>query len=669
MKPLSHRVEMDAEKEPGRVEVPETEDLGSYAVEATAIPGKLKKGRTKSKLSGRKAFSLEESQKSLSRQVPVRSLTVDEEKPLERSESLSSRSSFTKHNKTFHKLFPELPESEELLHAYVCALQKEVPYHGRLFISETHVCFYSSVLLKDTRVLIPTSSVSFLKKQNTALLVPNALSLRTADGEKHQFVSLRNRESCYKLLRSVCPQLEDGSTNSSPLFSSTENSFDHSSKLMNSSQSSLEDSCEVSPPVSEVSPSPRVSLSHESAVVKTSPSTATEDDGTNEEDAAGSWWVWSVTERARSLLIQREINNLNTLLLVYLVLVLMLLLSSGYIGLRIVALEEQLTTLGAMPDLGLHSSGGLCETGFGITLQKVTSIPMFIVGILGNIYVLVVFCHRPRVEWTYMKIYISNMAIADCALLIFLPVKIHFYNKELPGDLTQLCNIVLLVYYINMYVSIYTVTAISVVRFIAIMYPMKAREIFSCRNALVVCALIWVLICSVSPLYFVADSTNDKTMCFQRVKETLSLHFILLLVVIGFLLPFLIMLYCSARVVHTLYKQLNIGSRSEKMQCMLIILANLMVFVVCFLPIHLGYVLKYIVQKDYPNPPENYNCNTKQTAHNFLHSAFCFSDMNCGLDCIIYVVATQSSWSMCSAKQPNIEECDYNKVSDSERKT
>lgn len=36
--------------------------------------------------------------------------------------------------------------------AYVCALQKEVPYHGRLYITEAHACFYSSVLLKDTKV-------------------------------------------------------------------------------------------------------------------------------------------------------------------------------------------------------------------------------------------------------------------------------------------------------------------------------------------------------------------------------------------------------------------------------------------------------------------------------------------------------------------------------------
>lgn len=35
--------------------------------------------------------------------------------------------------------------------------------------------------------------------------------------------------------------------------------------------------------------------------------------------------------------------------------VVLLLLSSGYIGLRIVALEEQLTSLGALPEFNLQS--------------------------------------------------------------------------------------------------------------------------------------------------------------------------------------------------------------------------------------------------------------------------------------------------------------------------
>ncbi|KAF7202490.1 transcript variant X4 [Nothobranchius furzeri] len=347
----------------------------SYPLESGGggLPAKAKKSRSVlsngsvKKVEARKALSLEAAQieiqqqhKTLTRQVAIsRSETFDvDSRNFERTEGTGTQSSFVKHNKTFHRLFPDIPEKEDLIHAYVCALQREVPYHGRLYITEAHACFYSSVLLKDTKVVIPVSSIRTVKKQNTALLVPNAFSIRTTDGQKYLFVSLRNRESCYQLLRSVCPQIEDGSTNSSPILSSGGNGFDKS-KLVNSSQSSLDASFDQVD--TSVTPSSQ-NQPHQEAVPDGNGSTfrslhlQQSDSSSSEElSESGGSWVWSVTEKAKSLLVQREASTLNTLLFIYLILVVLLLLSSGYIGLRIVALEEQLTSLGALSEFTLQS--------------------------------------------------------------------------------------------------------------------------------------------------------------------------------------------------------------------------------------------------------------------------------------------------------------------------
>uniref|UniRef100_A0A1A8K9F3 Wu:fi13g07 n=1 Tax=Nothobranchius kuhntae TaxID=321403 RepID=A0A1A8K9F3_NOTKU len=347
----------------------------SYPVESGGggLPAKAKKSRSVlsngsvKKVEARKALSLEAAQieiqqqhKTLTRQVAIsRSETFDvDSRNFERTEGTGTQSSFVKHNKTFHRLFPDIPEKEDLIHAYVCALQREVPYHGRLYITEAHACFYSSVLLKDTKVVIPVSSIRTVKKQNTALLVPNAFSVRTTEGQKYLFVSLRNRESCYQLLRSVCPQIEDGSTNSSPILSSGGNGFDKS-KLVNSSQSSLDASFDQVD--TSVTPSSQ-NQPHQEAVPDGNGSTfrslhlQQSDSSSSEElSESGGSWVWSVTEKAKSLLVQREASTLNTLLFIYLILVVLLLLSSGYIGLRIVALEEQLTSLGALSEFTLQS--------------------------------------------------------------------------------------------------------------------------------------------------------------------------------------------------------------------------------------------------------------------------------------------------------------------------
>ncbi|XP_061681172.1 GRAM domain-containing protein 2B isoform X2 [Syngnathoides biaculeatus] len=383
----------------------------SYPVESSGggVPAKLKKSRSTSskdsvkKAEARKTLSLEAAQleiqeqhKTLTRQLAIRSQTFDvDSSSFQRTQGSGAQSSFIKHNATFHKLFPDIPESEDLIHAYVCALQKEVPYHGRLYITSSHACFHSSVLLKDTKVVIPVSSICVVKKQNTALLVPNALSVRTTEGEKSLFVSLRNREACYQLLCSVCPQLEDRSTNSSPVISSAEHSFDKSKLVstrpqkcaaelthdcvcvpswQNSSQSSLDGSFEqfvgsepqalqdkpLHNPNKETSLPNGKGSTFKSLHEQQSETSSSGDDLSvsglpRAPPVPGSSWIWNVTEKAKSLLVQREASTLNTLLVIYLILVVMLLVSSSYIGLRIVALEEQLMSLGALPEFTLHS--------------------------------------------------------------------------------------------------------------------------------------------------------------------------------------------------------------------------------------------------------------------------------------------------------------------------
>uniref|UniRef100_A0A673JG64 G-protein coupled receptor 55-like n=2 Tax=Sinocyclocheilus rhinocerous TaxID=307959 RepID=A0A673JG64_9TELE len=296
--------------------------------------------------------------------------------------------------------------------------------------------------------------------------------------------------------------------------------------------------------------------------------------------------------------------------------------------------------------------------------QLAALIPTFILGVPGNIYVLVTFCRHPITDWTYMNIYIANMAIADCVVLVLLPVRIASYIWESSRlwDQTnkELCYVLVSVYYVNMYVSIFTVTAISVVRYVAIKYPLKAREILCRRNALAVCALIWLVTCSFSAAFHRVDEPvkNTTIKCFQKNKgEELPLAFILVLNIIGFLVPFLIMLFCSVTVIFKLRKRLEIGSRSEKIQCMFIIAANLIVFVVCFFPIHFGFFFKYVTQA------YKHSCSAQFFAHNFVHGAMCVSSMNCALDCFSYYFATRTSWKRRSSKQSTNEEyqCNYNR--------
>ncbi|XP_019410788.1 PREDICTED: GRAM domain-containing protein 3 isoform X4 [Crocodylus porosus] len=84
-----------------------------------------------------------------------------------------------KSNAHFHKLFLEVATEEQLKQSFTCALQKEILYQGKLYVSENWIGFHSKVFGKDTKISIPVVSVTLIKKTKTALLVPNALIIAT----------------------------------------------------------------------------------------------------------------------------------------------------------------------------------------------------------------------------------------------------------------------------------------------------------------------------------------------------------------------------------------------------------------------------------------------------------------------------------------------------------
>ncbi|XP_017351827.1 GRAM domain-containing protein 2A isoform X2 [Ictalurus punctatus] len=277
---------------------------------------------------------------------------------------LTSQKSFKIHSKTFHKHFPEISEMEDLIKAFTCALQKEVLYHGKMYVTHQHVCFYSSVLLKETKVQIRMSTIQIIKKKNTARVVPNAIAIITNTGDKYLFGSLRNRDVCLSVLKSKCPQLQDVGASSSPQMSSVENGHELEVDTI-SSHSSQEDSgdphrfsgqdrmTEINVPSS--SSGSNIDSHIEARNNPTSWNSTNRDSHSSEENTAVSW-VAMVTEKIRFLLSLGGTTNINKLITVYLILALLLVLSSGYIGLRIAALEEQLSTLGATTEFGLQKS-------------------------------------------------------------------------------------------------------------------------------------------------------------------------------------------------------------------------------------------------------------------------------------------------------------------------
>ncbi|XP_006009654.1 GRAM domain-containing protein 2B isoform X1 [Latimeria chalumnae] len=314
-------------------------------------------------------------------------VNVDFEVKLEKKKSVSGQ--FSKANAHFHKLFREISEEELLKQSFTCALQREILYQGKLFISENWIGFHSKVFGKDTKIIIPVASVTLIKKTKTAILVPNALIIAT-ETERHVFVSLLSRDTTYKLLKLVCIHIEDKSAGNSPNPSSVESSFraerptnlpldfnvdlsaidgvvrhrrqDVEETSSTGSQSPESENSQEFP--SETQKFLKVAKNEELPVHADIHIRHSLEGRIQKYHEPGNSWLQELIQSVRSF----HLLSLNTLLIIYAVLVCILIMSTFYMAHKIVTLEQRLATVGMQP----NSQGGneqLAQRFMGSNLQ------------------------------------------------------------------------------------------------------------------------------------------------------------------------------------------------------------------------------------------------------------------------------------------------------------
>ncbi|XP_033037290.1 GRAM domain-containing protein 2B isoform X10 [Trachypithecus francoisi] len=260
----------------------------------------------------------------------------------------SSSSSQYKANMHFHKLFLSVPTEEPLKQSFTCALQKEILYQGKLFVSENWICFHSKVFGKDTKISIPAFSVTLIKKTKTALLVPNALIIATVT-DRYIFVSLLSRDSTYKLLKSVCGHLENTSIGNSPNPSSAENSFraDRPSSLPLDFNDEFSD-------LDGVVQQRRQDMEGYSSSGSQTPES---------ENSRGLSETVGILHKVKS----QKCPMLHHILIFYAIVVCALIISTFYMRYRINTLEEQLGLLTSIVDT--HNTEQAAPSGLGSQVQ------------------------------------------------------------------------------------------------------------------------------------------------------------------------------------------------------------------------------------------------------------------------------------------------------------
>ncbi|XP_054453151.1 cysteinyl leukotriene receptor 1 [Anoplopoma fimbria] len=218
-----------------------------------------------------------------------------------------------------------------------------------------------------------------------------------------------------------------------------------------------------------------------------------------------------------------------------------------------------------------------------------------VLGLVGNGFALVVLLRTYRKSSPF-HVYMLNLAVSDLLCVMTLPLRVLYYvNKGQWNQGDFLCRISSYALYVNLYCSIYFMAAMSITRFLAIVFPVQNLRLVTEARARMVCGFVWVFICLSSSPFLTSgqhtDPQTNKTKCFEPpgangLDRLIMLNYLSLAV--GFALPFLVILLCYAGIVRTLLSRSNVARRQQGTgtRAIRMIVIVLLTFLISFMPYH-----------------------------------------------------------------------------------
>ncbi|XP_065372364.1 tachykinin-like peptides receptor 99D [Calliphora vicina] len=235
---------------------------------------------------------------------------------------------------------------------------------------------------------------------------------------------------------------------------------------------------------------------------------------------------------------------------------------------------------------------------------------MVIVATGGNLIVVWIVMTTKRMR-TVTNYFIVNLSIAD-AMVSSLNVTfnyIYMLDNDWPfGELY--CKISQFIATLSISASVFTLMAISIDRYVAIMKPLKPR--MSKRNNLAIAAVIWLVSAIISCpmlLFFTTDVIPSKdglrTVCYTEWPDGSTNHshheyiYNILFMILTYFLPIISMSVTYSRVGLELWGSKAIGEYTprqvenvkSKRRVVKMMIVVVLIFAVCWLPFHTYFIL------------------------------------------------------------------------------
>lgn len=214
-------------------------------------------------------------------------------------------------------------------------------------------------------------------------------------------------------------------------------------------------------------------------------------------------------------------------------------------------------------------------------LPTIYSVICFL-ALLGNFLVILTYIHFKRIK-TMTDIFLLNLAVADLLFALSLPFWAASIMTQWPlGQF--LCKAMYSTYKITFFSGMFLLTCISVDRYFSITKAVSAHR---CRSSAILYGRVSSLVTWIMAVFFslpeiiYSDVNSNKTcVAYSNRHEDLRIPMLVSQMMLGFVLPALVMVFCYSCIIKTLVQARNF----ERNKALKVIFAVVVVFVVSQLP-------------------------------------------------------------------------------------
>ncbi|XP_028924322.1 proteinase-activated receptor 1 isoform X1 [Ornithorhynchus anatinus] len=264
---------------------------------------------------------------------------------------------------------------------------------------------------------------------------------------------------------------------------------------------------------------------------------------------------------------------------------------------------------------------------------------VFVVGLPLNAMAIMVFLWKMKVKKPAV-VYMLHLATADVLFVSVLPFKIvNYFSGNDWAFGSGMCRFVTAAFYCNMYCSILLMTAISVDRFLAVVYPMQSLSWRTLGRAAFVCLVIWlVAIAGVTPLLLKEQTVDIPGLNITTCHDVLDsgkfrnfyAYYFPIFSLVFFFVPLIISSVCYVSIIRCLGAS-SVSNQNKKTRALFLSAAVFCIFILCFGPTNVLLITHYL---------SFLNSARAEAAYFAYLLCVCVSSVSCCIDPLVYYYAS-----------------------------